>query len=62
MAQVVALPDGRTASYEIIGSGRSIASAITGSRLVMLAGCGHIPSVEAPAEYRRAVVDFLRRW
>jgi pimeloyl-ACP methyl ester carboxylesterase len=38
-----------------------IAGAITGSQLVMLAGCGHIPSIEAPQEYRQAVVNFLRR-
>ena len=38
-----------------------IADAITGSQLVMLAGCGHIPSIEAPQEYRQAIVDFLRR-
>jgi proline iminopeptidase len=38
-----------------------IASAVTGSQLVMLAGCGHIPSIEAPWEYRRAVLEFLRR-
>jgi proline iminopeptidase len=38
-----------------------IAEAVTGSRLVMLPGCGHIPSIEAPQQYRRAVVDFLRR-
>ena len=36
-----------------------IASAITGSQLVMLSGCGHIPSVEAPEEYRQAVREFL---
>ena len=38
-----------------------MADAITGSQLVMLAGCGHIPSIEAPQEYRQAIVDFLRR-
>ena len=38
-----------------------IAGAITGSQLVILAGCGHIPSIEAPQEYRQAVVNFLRR-
>jgi proline iminopeptidase len=38
---------------------RPIAASIPGSRLVMLADCGHIPSVEAPEEYRRAVLDFL---
>jgi pimeloyl-ACP methyl ester carboxylesterase len=38
---------------------RPIASHITGSQLVMLADCGHIPSVEAPQEYRQAVLEFL---
>jgi proline iminopeptidase len=38
-----------------------IARAIIGSQLVMLAGCGHIPSIEAPREYRQAVVNFLGR-
>ncbi len=37
-----------------------IAAAITGARLVMLPGCGHLPSIEAPQEYRHAVVRFLR--
>jgi pimeloyl-ACP methyl ester carboxylesterase len=36
-----------------------IADAISGSRLVVIpGGCGHIPSIEAPQEYRRAVLDF----
>lgn len=43
------------------GQARPIAAAITGSQLVMLAGCGHIPSIEAPQEYRQAVVEFLHR-
>jgi len=38
---------------------RPIAGHISGSRLAMLSGCGHIPSVEAPQEYRQAVLDFL---
>jgi pimeloyl-ACP methyl ester carboxylesterase len=25
----------------------------------MLSGCGHIPSIEAPQEYRDAVLGFL---
>ena len=37
-----------------------IAAAATGSQLVMLAGCGHAPSIEAPQEYRHAVTEFLR--
>lgn len=40
---------------------RPMADAITGSRLIMLSGCGHIPSVEAPQEYRDAILDFLGR-
>jgi proline iminopeptidase len=36
-----------------------IADAISGSRLVVIPGCGHFPSIEAPQEYRRAVLDFL---
>ena len=39
---------------------RPIAAAIPGSQLVVLPGCGHIPSIEAPQEYRQAVVRFLR--
>ena len=38
---------------------RPIAGHIAGSRLVVLPGCGHIPSIEAPQEYRQAVLDFL---
>ena len=38
---------------------RPIAAAIAGSRLVMLPGCGHFPSIEAPREYRDAVLGFL---
>ena len=38
---------------------RPIADGITRGELVMLAGCGHIPSIEAPQAYRQAVVGFL---
>jgi pimeloyl-ACP methyl ester carboxylesterase len=38
---------------------KPIASAISGSQLAVLAGCGHIPSIEAPEQYRHAVVEFL---
>jgi proline iminopeptidase len=37
-----------------------IAAAITRAQLVMLAGCGHIPSIETPQAYRHAVTEFLR--
>ncbi|HEY6278998.1 MAG TPA: alpha/beta hydrolase [Streptosporangiaceae bacterium] len=36
-----------------------LAAAIAGSQLVVIPGCGHIPSIEAPQEYRRVVLDFL---
>lgn len=39
--------------------GQPIAAAITGSQLVTLPGCGHIPSIETPQQYRHAVVEFL---
>jgi pimeloyl-ACP methyl ester carboxylesterase len=38
-----------------------IAGAMTGSQLVMIAGCGHIPGIETPRKYRQAIVEFLRR-
>ena len=38
---------------------RALAGAITGSRLVIIPGCGHIPSIEVPAEYHQAIRDFL---
>ena len=38
---------------------RPIAQAIKNSRLVMLGGCGHIPSIEQPERYRHTVLDFL---
>lgn len=38
---------------------RPLAGAITGARLVLIPGCGHFPAIEAPGEYRRAILDFL---
>jgi pimeloyl-ACP methyl ester carboxylesterase len=38
---------------------RPIASAIRGARLVAIADCAHFISVEAPAAYREAVLEFL---
>lgn len=39
---------------------KPIASGIAGVQLVMLSGCGHIPSIEAPQQYRHTVAEFLR--
>jgi pimeloyl-ACP methyl ester carboxylesterase len=33
---------------------------LTPLELVVLGGCGHMPSIEAPQEYRHAVTEFLR--
>ena len=38
---------------------RPIASKIQDARLLLIPECGHSPSIEAPAEYRRAVLEFL---
>jgi pimeloyl-ACP methyl ester carboxylesterase len=38
---------------------RPLAGAITGSRLALIPDCGHFPSIEAPGEYRHAILDFL---
>lgn len=40
--------------------GRAAARDIRGSRLVELEGMGHIPHLEAPERFRRALLDFLR--
>lgn len=39
--------------------GRRAAAAIPGSRLVELDGVGHLPHLEAPARFKRAVLGFL---
>lgn len=39
--------------------GQEMASAIPDSRLVVLGGAGHIPMVEAPAEFNAALLRFL---
>lgn len=41
--------------------GRKAAAAIPGAKLVALPGVGHLPQVEAWADYERALVDFLAR-
>jgi len=38
--------------------GRAAAAAIPGSRLVVLPGVGHIPSIEAPRDFVRILTDF----
>jgi proline iminopeptidase len=38
---------------------RPLAEAITGARLELIPGCGHFPSIEAPGDYRHAIMDFV---
>lgn len=38
---------------------RSVAGAIPGARLVTIPGVGHVPHLEAPAAFRRVIVDYL---
>ncbi|SHK51270.1 alpha/beta fold hydrolase [Hymenobacter psychrotolerans] len=40
--------------------GRRTAAQIKGAKLVPLAGVGHIPHLEAPAEFRKALLAFLQ--
>jgi 3-oxoadipate enol-lactonase len=37
-----------------------LAAGIPGARKVVLPGCAHLPPMEAPAEFNRLVLDFLR--
>jgi pimeloyl-ACP methyl ester carboxylesterase len=41
------------------GNARLLAKAVPSSRLVTLAGCGHLPEVEAPAEVNRLIAAHL---
>jgi pimeloyl-ACP methyl ester carboxylesterase len=41
--------------------GRRAAAAIPGAKLVEIAGCGHIPHLEAAPRFHEALLDFLRR-
>jgi pimeloyl-ACP methyl ester carboxylesterase len=41
--------------------GRAAAAAIPGAQLVVLPNVGHIPSVEAPAEFIRIITDFAAK-
>ncbi len=40
---------------------RPISNAIANSKLELIRNCGHVPSVEAPDEYRSAVLRFLQQ-
>jgi pimeloyl-ACP methyl ester carboxylesterase len=41
-----------------VNYGRAAAAAIPGSRLIVLPGVGHIPSIEAPRDFVRILTDF----
>ncbi len=40
---------------------RTVAEGVEGSELVLLEGCGHVPSIEEPAAFRAAVEAWLAR-
>jgi pimeloyl-ACP methyl ester carboxylesterase len=42
-----------------LASGEKLRDGITGAKLVVFDHCGHIPHVEKPAEFTRAVLEFL---
>jgi pimeloyl-ACP methyl ester carboxylesterase len=39
---------------------RPIADALPNAELVMIAGCGHMPAIEAPDRLRAAVIEWLK--
>lgn len=43
-----------------VSEGRRIASMIPGAEFVVMEGCGHWPQYEAPAEFNRIHLEFLR--
>lgn len=42
-----------------LASGEKLRDGITGAKLVVFDQCGHLPHVEKPAEFTRAVLEFL---
>jgi pimeloyl-ACP methyl ester carboxylesterase len=41
--------------------GEDYAAAVPGARLAVLDGCGHLPNLEKPEPFNKAVIDFLDR-
>jgi pimeloyl-ACP methyl ester carboxylesterase len=42
-----------------VGPSRRMHEAIPGSRLEIIAGCGHSPQIERPQEFNRLLLSFL---
>jgi 4,5:9,10-diseco-3-hydroxy-5,9,17-trioxoandrosta-1(10),2-diene-4-oate hydrolase len=42
-----------------LAAGEKLRDGIAGARLVVFDHCGHLPHVEKPAEFTRAVLEFL---
>jgi pimeloyl-ACP methyl ester carboxylesterase len=40
-------------------SGERFQKAILGSKLVVIDQCGHVPQIEKPVEFNKALMDFL---
>jgi pimeloyl-ACP methyl ester carboxylesterase len=47
---------------EILRAAEVMRAAIPGAQKVVMADCAHLPNMEKPAEFNRAVLDFLRSW
>lgn len=41
--------------------GEDFAAAVPGARLTVIDRCGHLPNIERPAEFNRAVIDFVTK-
>src|SRR3954447_26419662 len=39
--------------------GKDFASAVPGAKLAVIDGCGHLPNLEKPDEFNRAILEFL---
>ena len=39
--------------------GQDYAAAVPGAQLVVIEGCGHLPNLEKPEEFNKAVIEFL---
>lgn len=50
---------GREDELISVSSGEKLRDSITGAKLVVFENCGHVPQIEKPADFNRALLDFL---
>jgi pimeloyl-ACP methyl ester carboxylesterase len=53
--------DGALDHPEILRAGDFMVSEIKGARKVVIADAAHVPNMEKPTEFNRAVLDFLSK-